>query len=162
NDPHFDPHYSTIMVAMLDGGTAPYIVPRNCDILWQLRGLPGTKAKDVPKRMERFADETLVPGMREIAPDAGVATTTETSVPAFAASSDSEAVSLAMLLTGANRASGVSYATEAGLFEEAGCPTVVCGPGSIEQAHAADEFVSLEQIDACLEFLKKLTERMST
>ena len=161
NDSHFDPPYSTVMVAMVDGGTAPNIVPRNCDVLWQLRGLPGTKAKDAPEQLEEFAEKTLLPGMRAVAPDASVATKTETSVPAFSAGPDSAAVALAMTLTGSNRASGVSYATEAGLFQDAGCPAVVCGPGDIEQAHAADEYVAISQIEACLEFLAKLTDRMS-
>jgi acetylornithine deacetylase len=161
NDPHYEPPYSTVMVAMVEGGTAPNIVPRNCDLLWQLRCLPGTKAKDAPSRLAAFAEETLLPGMRAVAPTASVDTKTETSVPAFSAGPESEAVSLAMTLTGANRASGVSYATEAGLFQNAGCPAVVCGPGDIAQAHAADEFVAITQIEACLEFLAKLTERMS-
>ena len=161
NDPHFDPPHSTVMVAMVDGGTAPNIVPRNCDVLWQLRGLPGTMAKDVSARLAAFADKALLPDMRAVAPNAAVNTKTETAVPAFSAGPDSEAVSLAMTLTGANRTCGVSYATEAGLFQDAGCPAVVCGPGSIEQAHAADEFVSKAQIESCLEFLAKLTDRMS-
>ena len=161
NDPHFDPPHSTVMVAMVDGGTAPNIVPRNCDVLWQLRGLPGTKAKDISARLAAFADRALLPDMRAVAPNATVDTKTETAVPAFSAGPESEAVSLAMTLTGANRTCGVSYATEAGLFQDAGCPAVVCGPGSIEQAHAADEFVSKAQIESCLEFLAKLTDRMS-
>jgi acetylornithine deacetylase len=98
--------------------------------------------------------------MRAVAPDASVDTKTETAVPAFSAEPKSEAVSLALSLTGANRASGVSYATEAGLFQDAGCPAVVCGPGDIEQAHTADEFVTVSQIESCLVFLAKLTERI--
>lgn len=161
NDPHFDPPHSTVMVAMVDGGTAPNIVPRNCDVLWQLRGLPGTKAKDISARLAAFADRALLPDMRAVAPNATVDTKTETAVPAFSAGPESEAVSLAMKLTGANRTCGVSYATEAGLFQDAGCPAVVCGPGSIEQAHSADEYVSKAQIESCLEFLAKLTDLMS-
>ncbi|MEM9592581.1 MAG: acetylornithine deacetylase, partial [Pseudomonadota bacterium] len=160
NDSHFDPPYSTMMVAMMEGGTAPNIVPRNCDVLWQLRGLPGTKAKDVPARLAAFAEKTLLPGMRAVTPDVRIETKTETAVPAFSAGPKSEGVALAMTLTGANRASGVSYATEAGLFQNAGCPAVVCGPGSIEQAHTADEFVAISQIESCLDFLAKLTARM--
>ncbi len=161
NDPHFDPPHSTVMVAMVDGGTAPNIVPRNCDVLWQLRGLPGTKAKDISARLAAFADRALLPDMRAVAPNATVDTKTETAVPAFSAGPESEAVSLAMTLTGTNRTCGVSYATEAGLFQDAGCPAVVCGPGSIEQAHSADEYVSKAQIESCLEFLAKLTDLMS-
>lgn len=161
NDPHFDPPYSTVMVAMVEGGTAPNIVPRNCEVVWQLRGLPGTKAKDAPARLAAFAEETLLPGMRAVTPNAAIETEARTSVPAFASGPESDAVALAMSLTGANRTSGVSYATEAGLFQQAGCPAVVCGPGDIAQAHAADEFVPIEQLEACLEFLAKLAERIS-
>ena len=73
----------------------------------------------------------------------------------------SEAVALARALTGANATSTVSYGTEAGLFEQAGYPTVICGPGDIAQAHAADEFVTLAQLDACMTFLPTLAERLA-
>lgn len=162
NDPRFEPPYSTLGVAMIDGGTAPNIVPRSCAILWQMRGLPSSNAEEVPASLAAFAEETLIPGMRKVAPDAAVQTETETSVPAFSAAPKSDAVALAMTLTGANRTSAVSYATEAGLFEQADCPAVVCGPGDIAQAHAADEFVSLAQLEACLTFLVSLTARLQS
>jgi acetylornithine deacetylase len=71
-------------------------------------------------------------------------------------------VALARSLTGANTTSTVSYGTEAGLFEDAGCPTVVCGPGDIAQAHAADEFVAEGQLEACMAFLAKLADRLGS
>jgi acetylornithine deacetylase len=160
NEPHFDPPYSTLNVTMIDGGTATNIVPNACEISWQMRGLPNTKVKDAPARLAAFAKKTLLPDMRKVTPEAGIETKTRTSVPAFSAAPGSEAVALAMAVTGANHASAVSYATEAGLFEQAGCPAVVCGPGDIAQAHAADEFVSETQIEACLKFLADLTERL--
>jgi acetylornithine deacetylase len=107
-----------------------------------------------------FAERDLLPAMRKVAPAAAVETESQTSVPAFSAPPQSEAVNLAMALTGANRTSGVSYATDAGLFEQAGCPSVVCGPGDIAQAHAADEFVAVAQLEACLKFLGDLTARL--
>jgi acetylornithine deacetylase len=85
----------------------------------------------------------------------------EGSVPAFKAGPGSEAVALALSLTGANATQAVSYATEAGLFEQAGLPAVICGPGDIAQAHAADEFVTIAQLDACMTFLKDLADRLS-
>ncbi|MHA1518156.1 MAG: M20/M25/M40 family metallo-hydrolase, partial [Alphaproteobacteria bacterium] len=109
-----------------------------------------------PGRLTTFAEKALLPEMRKVAPDANVETETKTSVPAFSAGPGSEAVALAMALTGANHASAVSYATEAGLFEQAGCPAVVCGPGDIAQAHAADEFVAIAQLEMCLKFLEDL------
>ena len=162
NDPRFEPPHSTVGVAMIDGGNAHNIVPKTCEILWQMRGLPSTDAEQVPATLAAFAKEALLPGMRKVTSDAAVATQTQTSVPAFSAAPKSAAVALALALTGANRTSAVSYATEAGLFELADCPAVVCGPGDIAQAHAADEFVSVAQLEACLRFLADLTERLRT
>ena len=160
NDPRFDPPYSTISVGMIEGGTAPNIVPKTCAVRWQMRGLPNSTVDQLPGRLSAFAENALLPNMRTVAPEAAVETDTETSVPAFAAKPDSDAVSLAMALTGANQSGAVSYATEAGLFEQAHCPAVVCGPGDIAQAHAADEFVSVAQLEACLRFLEGLTMRL--
>jgi len=162
NDPRFEPPYSTVSVGMIEGGTAPNIVPKTCTFRWQVRSLPSASADEAPHALSAFAETALLPKMRKIAKDAAIETVGQTSVPAFAAAAQSDAVALAMALTGANRTSGVSYATEAGLFEKAGCPAVVCGPGDIAQAHAADEFVSIAQIEACLRFIADLTERLST
>jgi acetylornithine deacetylase len=97
-----------------------------------------------------------------VAPTTSIETQNRGSVPAFLAKPGSEAVALARALTRANATSTVSYGTEAGLFEEAGCPTVVCGPGATEQAHVADEFVVTAQLDACMSFLTKLAEKLSS
>lgn len=161
NDPHFEPPYSTMSVGMIEGGTAPNIVPKNCEFRWQVRGLPGTPADGAAEALNAYAARELLPEMRKVAPQAAIETESQTSVPAFAAPPESEAVALAMALTGANGTSGVSYATEAGLFQQAGCPAVVCGPGDIAQAHAADEFVSVAQLEACLKFLAGLAGRLS-
>lgn len=161
NDPHFEPPYSTMSVGMIEGGTAPNIVPKNCEFRWQIRGLPGTPADGAAEALNAYAARELLPEMRKVAPQAAIETESQTSVPAFAAPPESEAVALAMALTGANGTSGVSYATEAGLFQQAGCPAVVCGPGDIAQAHAADEFVSVAQLEACLKFLAGLAGRLS-
>ena len=161
NDPHFEPPYSTMSVGMIEGGTAPNIVPKNCEFRWQIRGLPGTPADGAAEALNAYAARELLPEMRKVAPQAAIETESQTSVPAFAAPPESEAVALAMALTGANGTSGVSYATEAGLFQQAGCPAVVCGPGDIAQAHAADEFVSVTQLEACLKFLAGLAGRLS-
>ena len=161
DDPRFEPPYSTVSVGMIEGGTAPNIVPKNCEFRWQIRSLPGTPVDRAPDALAAFAAQELLPAMRKVSPEAAIETESQTSVPAFAAAPQSAAVALAMALTGANRTSGVSYATEAGLFEQAGYPAVVCGPGDIAQAHAADEFVSVAQLEACLTFLADLADRLS-
>ena len=148
----FDPPSSTVQVGIIEGGTAPNIVPKTCKFQWQVRSLPDADADFAPKRLKAFAEERLLPRMKRVADTASIETQHLGGVPAFLAEPGSEAVALALALTGANSASAVSYATEAGLFEEAGCSTVICGPGDIEQAHAADEFVTVAQLDACMAF----------
>ncbi|HUU65676.1 MAG TPA: acetylornithine deacetylase [Methyloceanibacter sp.] len=160
NDPRFEPPYSTMSVGVIEGGTAANIVPQHCAFRWQVRSLPDRTVGAAKHDLAAFAD-TLLPKMREVTKHAAIETEGQTSVPAFTAAPQSDAVALALALTGANRTSAVSYATEAGLFEAAGCPAVVCGPGDIAQAHAADEFVSVTQIEACLKFLADLTDRLS-
>jgi acetylornithine deacetylase len=160
NDPRFEPPYSTVSVGVIDGGTAPNIVPKTCTFRWQVRSLPSAPADEAPRALSAFAETALLPKMRKVTREAAVGTESQTSVPAFTAGAQSDAVALAMALTGANGTSTVSYATEAGLFEQAGCPAVICGPGDIAQAHAADEFVSIAQLEACLKFLGDLTERL--
>jgi acetylornithine deacetylase len=159
-DDRFDPPFGTMQTGTIKGGTAGNIVPKTCEFHWQIRSLPGVGPDKVECAYRSYVD-TLVPGMRQTAPDSGIATTLLNSVPAFQAAADSEAVALSLSLTGANATNAVSYGTEAGLFEAAGCPTAICGPGNIAQAHAADEFVTLAQLDLCMAFLARLAERLS-
>jgi len=156
----FDPPSSTVQVGTIEGGKAPNIVPKTCRFQWQVRGLPEADPDFVPKRLEAFA-ESLLARMRRVAPAASIDTLHQGSVPAFLAKPGSEAVALAMALTGADSTSTVSYGTEAGLFEEAGCLAVICGPGDIAQAHAADEFVTVAQLEACMAFLAKFADTLS-
>jgi acetylornithine deacetylase len=161
NDPRFEPSYSTVSVGTIEGGTATNIVPKTCEFSWQVRGLPSAPAGEAARNLAAFAEKDLLPKMRQVAENASIETESQTSVPAFIAGPKSDAVALALALTGANRTSAVSYATEAGLFEKAGCPAVICGPGDIAQAHAADEFVSIAQLETCMRFLADLADRLS-
>jgi len=162
NDARFLPPHSTLCVGTIEGGTAPNIVPKHCAFQWQVRSLPTADPEELPRDLASFAESDLLPGMRRISKDAKIATETLGSVPAFVAAPGSEAVALALALTGADRAGAVSYTTEAGLFEESGVPAVICGPGNIEQAHAADEYVAISQLEACLDFLGSLAGRLSS
>ena len=161
NDARFEPPYSTVSVGTIKGGTATNIVPKTCEFRWQVRGLPDAPPAEVPDELEAFAESALLPLMRQVADDAAIETLNEGSVPAFVAARDSDAVALALALTGAEHTHAVPYATEAGLFEQASCPAVICGPGDIAQAHAADEYVSFAQLDACMTFLEGLADRLS-
>jgi acetylornithine deacetylase len=161
NDPRFEPPFSTISVGTIKGGTAPNIVPKHCEFQWQVRSLPSATPDEVPRDLAAFAKKTLLPRMKQSSKEAAIDTEVHGSVPAFVASSRSEAVALALGLTGEETTHAVPYTTEAGLFEQAGCSSVVCGPGDIAQAHAADEYVSIAQLDACMAFLEGLADRLS-
>ncbi len=160
NDPRFEPPFSTISVGTIKGGTAANIVPKTCAFHWQVRSLPTSSPAAVPRELTRFAGEALLPRMKQVTEEAGVETESLNFVPAFVAGSASEAVALALKLTGETKTKAVSYTTEAGLFELAGCPAVICGPGDIAQAHAADEYVSIAQLEACLAFLEGLAQEL--
>ena len=160
-DERFRPPYSTVFVGTIEGGTAHNIVPKDCEFHWQVRSLPTAEPGEAPRGLAAFAETALLPKMRQVTSAAAIDTANEGSVPAFVAAPGSEAVALALALTGANRTEAVSYTTEAGLFEEAGVPAVICGPGNIAQAHAADEYVSIAQLEACLAFLDGLADRLS-
>ncbi len=160
-DERFEPPYSTVCVGTIEGGKAHNIVPKNCEFQWQVRSLPEAPPGEVPRDLAAFAETELLPQMRLVTKEAAIDTANEGSVPAFVAAPGSEAVALALALTGADRTEAVSYTTEAGLFEEAGVPAVICGPGNIAHAHAADEYVSVAQLEACLAFLDSLAARLS-
>jgi acetylornithine deacetylase len=161
NDPRFEPPFSTVSVGTIKGGSAANIVPKTCEFQWQVRSLPSAAPADVPRDLTAFAKSALLPRMRQVTKDAAIEIKAENSVPAFVAAPQSDAVALALTLTGATDTRAVSYTTEAGLFEMAGCPAVICGPGDIAQAHAADEFVSVDQLDACMTFLAALVKKLS-
>lgn len=156
----FDPPCTTLQVGQIAGGTAGNIVPRACRFDWQVRCLPGADAQTIAKQLSDYADRVLLPTMRAAAPGTSIDIVHLNHVPGLNAGEGSPAVALALQLAGRNGTQAVSYATEAGLFAQAGIPSVVCGPGDIAQAHAADEFIETAEIDACLTFLARLAEHV--
>ena len=155
-DSPFEPPYTSLSVGTIEGGTALNIVPRHCEFVWEIRPLPGDSAEDMADRFDRFAEDEVLPRLRQTAPEAAIVTETSSAAPPLSPERDSPAEALLRLLTGANRTHVVSYGTEGGLFQEAGFSAVVCGPGSIDQAHRPDEYIELSQIAACEAFLRKL------
>ena len=152
----FDPPYATLQVTRINGGTATNIVPVYCRFDFDVRALPGVDVGAIDRRIRSFAERECLPEMRRVAPESGVDIRIANQVPPFAAGAKSEAVALALHLAGSNETHAVSYATEAGLFQEAGSAAVVIGPGDIAQAHAADEFIAKDQLDRCMAFLDRL------
>ena len=160
-DSPFDPPYMTVHVGVIAGGTAKNIVPRRCSFGWETRLMPDDDADEVPSRLAGFA-EGLLPAMRLVAEDTGILTRLVNSVPGLNPDAASPAHELALRLAQANRTSAVSYATEAGLFQEADIPAIICGPGSIDQAHKPDEFVALAELARCEAFLERLGEHCAS
>jgi len=156
--PHspFDPAYTTFNVGEIHGGAAHNIVARDCRIVWQYRLIPGDHGHDIQERLDRFVEGELLPRMRQIHPGATVVTEREFDLPGLQPEPDGEAEALVRELTGANGSTVVSFGTEAGLFQQAGMSAVVCGPGSIEQAHKPDEFISFDQYAQGGAFLDRL------
>lgn len=154
----YNPPYSTIHIGTISGGTANNIVPRKCSFNWETRLLPDFDDDFVPARM-RALKNRLEPAMKAVAADTGISIEQANAVPGLAADDDSPAERLALHCSHANSTHTVSYCTEAGLFQKAGIPAVVCGPGSIEQAHKPDEFIAISELRKCEVFMQRLAEK---
>jgi acetylornithine deacetylase len=157
----FDPAFSTIHVGTISGGTARNIMARQCTFHWEFRGLPGVAQNAAIQRMEDYAARIVLPKLTRYAPDAYIETLTEVEVPGLIAQDGSAAETLALKLSQSNRTIAVPYATEAGQFQKAQVPTIVCGPGSIDQAHQPDEFIEITEIEACIGFMRRLAQELA-
>lgn len=156
HDERFDPPFSTVQTGVIKGGRALNIVPAECEFDFEVRALPGFDAQVVADELERFAAAELVPRMQAVKADTGVSLRPLSAYPGLATAPDSEAARLLAMLSGSDEFGTVAFGTEGGLFEQAGIPTVVCGPGSMDQGHKPDEFVSLEQLRGCDAMLGRL------
>lgn len=154
----FDPPCSTFNAGVIHGGTAHNIVAESCHLTWSVRLVPTDDPDAIEARIRRFCERELDPGLKAAAPHAGVVTEMVTNVPGLAPDETSAAEALVRHLTGLNASGVVAYGAEAGLFQQAGIPAVIFGPGSIDQAHKADEFVAIDQIDECGAFVEKLID----
>lgn len=158
HDPRFDPPYSTVQTGLIEGGRALNIVPAECRFDFEVRALPGFDAQQVATRLDRYAQAELVPRMQAVQPGTGIRFEPLGSYPGLATDAASEAAELVALISGSRDFGTVAFGTEGGLFHEAGIPTVVCGPGSMDQGHKPDEFVTLTQLEACDAMLLRLAE----
>jgi acetylornithine deacetylase len=154
----FDPPYTTVHVGTIAGGTARNILPKLCTFHWEFRGLPGLDPQEIPDRLARFADEVALPRLNRFGPFGRIETALEVFVPGLAPEPGSEAEKLALRLAGRNGTATVPFATEAGRFQAADIPTIVCGPGSIDQAHQPDEYITLDDLAAGEAFMRRLAE----
>jgi acetylornithine deacetylase len=161
-DRRFAPPYPTLQVTEIKGGIAANIVPAICNFGFEVRSMPGLDVDAIEKRITSFAETECLPEMRRLAPEADIVIRQSNRVPPFGADPTSEVVALALKLAGQNETGAVSYATEAGLFQSASIPAVVCGPGDIAQAHTADEWIAISELESCLAFLGRLADWAET
>ena len=152
----FDPPHVTVHVGTIAGGTARNILAKECRLHWEFRGIPGLDPEEIPARLDRFAQGVALKRLNRYGPFGRIETTMEVSVPGLAPEPGSEAERLALRLAGRNGTVSVPFATEGGRFQEAGIPTIVCGPGSIDQAHQPDEYISLDDLAAGEAFMQRL------
>lgn len=158
NEPRFegfDVPFSTSSVGQFHGGIADNVVPRDAEFRYEFRDLPTANAAQMQSEVVAYA-KSLEPAMKKVAPAAGFEFETICEIPSFLGSKDDPVTRLAQELSGEKNTTLVAFGTEAGLFKNAGISTVVCGPGSIQQAHQPDEYVSLEQLARCEAFMQGL------
>ena len=158
----FEPPYTTIHVGAIQGGTALNIIPKECSFVWEYRLIPGENEDAILKKFSNYAESVVLPKMRAVSSQTAIVTERLGRVAPLVPEPDSPAETLAMMLAGTNQTEAVSYGTEGGIFQEAGVPTVVCGPGNILQAHRPNEYIEIAQIDACEQFLRRLIEVAAT
>jgi acetylornithine deacetylase len=160
-DPAYDVPYTTVHVGVIHGGTAVNIVPRDCHFVWEVRNLPPDDPDEVLADLRALAESKYLPAMRAVDPATSISFEEVSSLSGMDTHDHSEVARLGRACCGDSGHGKVSFATEAALFDAAGIPTVICGPGHIEQAHQPDEWVSLDQLGRGEAFLRRLAERVS-
>lgn len=155
-DTRFDPPYTTVHTGLLSGGTARNIVPRDCRFEFEIRNLPDHAPQDILSEINHLIDQVLLPEMRAIRAESGIELRTQSDIPGLMADLGGQWPQYLMNATQQNNPKFVSFATEGGLYQASGVDTLICGPGNIEQAHKADEYVDIAQLVACEQFLTRI------
>ena len=155
-DEFYDVPYSTITTNLIGGGIAMNTIPQLCEFTYEFRNLPVLSPAQIQGRIDSYIEGQMLPRMQREFPGARVEIENLAAAPGLDASEQAAITQLVRALTADASVRKVAYGTEAGLFQGAGIPTVVCGPGSIEQAHKVDEFVDVDQLQQCEKFLWQL------
>ena len=150
----FDPPYSTLQVGGIFGGIAHNVIADKCHVNWETRPVVKEDAIFLNSELDKYVNESLLPEMKKIYPKSSINKEIIGEIISFDRIKNSEACEFVSSITGDNSREVVSFGTEAGLFQEIGISTVVCGPGSIEQAHKIDEYIKLDELRRCLNFLE--------
>ena len=160
-DQGFVPPYTTIQTGTISGGTALNIVPRDCSFDFEFRNIPADDREVLFQEVRRYAESVVLPEMRRVSALTGIAFEETNDTDGLDMPKDHELVRLAQSLSGANSVGKVSFAAEAGLFQQADIPTVLCGPGSIDVAHKPNEYIALDQIQQCERFMRRLMDHLA-
>lgn len=155
-DQRFDPAFSTVQTGLINGGKALNIVPQDCSFDFEVRSLPTQDPWQVARQLQVYAEQTLLPAMRAVSAQSAISISELSSYPGLATSLESQAAEWVAQFCGSQDFGTVAFGTEGGLFDQAGIPTVVCGPGSMEQGHKPDEFISVAQLQACDRMLARV------
>ncbi|MCO5133586.1 MAG: acetylornithine deacetylase [Phyllobacteriaceae bacterium] len=157
----FEPPYTTLQIGRIEGGVSRNTIAGDCAVEWEMRPVQTEDANHVKAEINRYVEEELLPQMRQRAPEAAIETEVIGEVTGLEPASESEARDICAALTGSAQTDVVSFGTEAGLYQEMGTSTVVCGPGSIEQAHKPDEYIEIAELGRCLNMLEGLKARLT-
>jgi acetylornithine deacetylase len=156
----FDPPHTTVHVGTVQGGTILNIIPERAVFTMEWRPIPGDSPHLHLERMRAYVAETIEPAMKAVHPDCGFSFELGLEMPGMALPPDHALATVVKQVAGSNHAGKVAYGTEGGFFENAGIPTIICGPGDIAQAHQPDEWIALSQLDACDSFIRRLVDRL--
>ena len=157
----FDPPWTTINTGSLKGGVLHNVIAGSATVEWEMRPVQQADADFVKSDLKDYCEKTLLPAMRRVCPEAAITTETIGEVDGLQPAEINEARDIVMELTGANATDLVAFGTEAGIFQSLGMSAVICGPGSIDQAHKPDEFVSIDQLQQCIDMLDRLTRKLA-
>lgn len=159
--PHsrFDPPYTTFNLGKAQGGTAENIIAGHFELLWQARAHPGDDLDAALKEIDQLAEKEIKPRFAAFAPQAHMKTCTCFNIPPLKATKNNPGQEVLARLTGHKEAGAVSFGTEAGIFQKLGAHAIICGPGHIEQAHKADEYVEKSQLTAAIDLIKRVLQK---
>ena len=161
-EPGFDPPHTTTHVGTITGGTILNIIPERCEFVMEWRAIPGHDPHAEANRLRDFVARTIEPAMHAVDPATGFDFEVVGDIPGMGLPEAHDLASLIKQVTGFNSTGKVSYGTEGGIYEAAGIPSIVCGPGAIQQAHQPDEWIAQAQLDSCDGFIRRLADRLVT
>jgi acetylornithine deacetylase len=157
-DARFDPPFSTVQTGVISGGKALNIVPADCRFDFEVRALPAQDPGAVADELKAYAEQHVLPRMRAVSAQSAIRFTELSAYPGLVTDERSQAAELIATFCGSRAFGTVAFGTEGGLFDAVGIPTVVCGPGSMDQGHKPDEFVKLEQLAGCDAMLRRMLD----